>query len=119
MILKEIFESLEKKLDGLEGAVVIDDDGIALDTYTKEGSSVDIENVGVEAAAISKSLKRFSESLNVGVPEEFFFKTDKYCLLVRFISEQLTYCAVMDINQSVGKGRFFLKTTSWEMAKKI
>lgn len=119
MIFKEIFELLEKKMSGLEGAVVIDDDGVSLDSYVKKGSSIDIENIGVEAAVISKNLKRFSESLNIGLPEEFIFKTDKYFILARFISEQLTYCAVMDINQPVGKGRFHLKTTSWKMIKKI
>ena len=110
-------ESIEKLLNGIEGAVscaLMGFDGITVDIASKEeaAGSPDIQTLSMEFAHLIAQARRTLESVDAGALEEFTLRTDKMTLVVRLLTpEYFLACAILPTG-NLGKARYLMRMTA-------
>ena len=83
-------EALQGVVDGVEGGMaglLMDFEGIPLESYARGESVFDIETVGAEVSVVVKAIQRASEMLDAGDTKEVAFKSAKMITLIRVLNE--------------------------------
>lgn len=106
--LREVVENT----DGAVASLLMDFEGIAVDSYTKEGSVFDIGVIGAEFSVIVKSVQRAVEALEAGGAKEVAVQADKVTTLIRILNQGYFIALALGPNGNIGKGRFMLRTTA-------
>ena len=110
-------ESIEKLLNGIEGAVscaLMGFDGITVDISSKEAAAggPDIQTLSMEFAHLIAQARRTLESVDAGALEEFTLRTDKMTLVVRLLtSEYFLACAILPTG-NLGKARYLMRLSA-------
>ena len=110
-------ESIEKLLNGIEGAVscaLMGFDGITVDISSKEAAAggPDIQTLSMEFAHLIAQARRTLESVDAGALEEFTLRTDKMTLVVRLLTpEYFLACAILPTG-NLGKARYLMRMTA-------
>jgi predicted regulator of Ras-like GTPase activity (Roadblock/LC7/MglB family) len=116
-------ESLEKIVLGTEGgvaAVVMALDGIAVESYTRDGADVDIGVYGAEVAAILGTLRGTSSvSLSSGRVEELDLYCERFHAVVRFLSDEYFAVIALRPGANVGKGRYLLRVAMPDLVSEL
>jgi predicted regulator of Ras-like GTPase activity (Roadblock/LC7/MglB family) len=98
------------KTEGGVAALIMDSEGIAVDTYAKEDAPFDITTVGIEYGVVLGSIKRAAESLEAGRPREVAIATEKMITLIRTLGESYFLAVALRPDGNLGKGRFLMRT---------
>ena len=110
-------ESIEKLLNGIEGAVscaLMGFDGITVDISSKETAAggPDIQTLSMEFAHLIAQARRTLESVDAGALEEFTLRTDKMTLVVRLLTpEYFLACAILP-RGNLGKARYLMRLSA-------
>lgn len=112
-------ESIEKLLDRIDGAVscvLMDFDGITVDTATRPdapaGATPDVQTLSMELAHLIAQTRRTMQSVEGGALEEFTLRTDKLTLVVRVLtSEYFLACAILP-RANLGRARYLMRLTA-------
>jgi len=110
-------ESIEKLLNGIEGAVscaLMGFDGITVDISSKEAAAggPDIQTLSMEFAHLIAQARRTLESVDAGALEEFTLRTDKMTLVVRLLTpEYFLACAILSTG-NLGKARYLMRLSA-------
>jgi predicted regulator of Ras-like GTPase activity (Roadblock/LC7/MglB family) len=110
-------ESIEKLLNGIEGAVscaLMGFDGITVDIASQEAAAgrPDIQTLSMEFAHLIAQARRTLESVDAGALEEFTLRTDKMTLVVRLLTpEYFLACAILPTG-NLGKARYLMRLTA-------
>ena len=110
-------ESIEKLLNGIEGAVscaLMGFDGITVDISSKEAAAggPDIQTLSMEFAHLIAQARRTLASVDAGALEEFTLRTDKMTLVVRLLTpEYFLACAILPTG-NLGKARYLMRLTA-------
>jgi predicted regulator of Ras-like GTPase activity (Roadblock/LC7/MglB family) len=104
--LREIVEKTEGGIAGL----VMDSEGIAVESYTRAGAVFDITTVGIEYGVVLGSIKRAAESLEAGTAHEVAIGTDKMITIIRTLGESYFLAVAIRPDGNFGKGRFLMRT---------
>lgn len=110
-VLKDVVEA-----SGGVGSLVMDLDGIALDSYSKPDAKFDIQMVGIELSVIIKGVQQAASMLDAGAAHEVSVVADGLTTLVRMVNE--TYFVALSLlpGANVGKARYLLRTRVPDMA---
>jgi len=111
-MFKEALKAVVEGTDGGLAGLLMDFEGIALETYTKDGTPFDIETVGAELSVIVKSIQRATETLEAGGTREVSFKSDKLVTLIRVLDKTYFMALAMEPEGNFGKGRYLLRTSA-------
>lgn len=110
-------DSIEKLLNGIEGAVscaLMGFDGITVDISSKEAAAghPDIQTLSMEFAHLIAQARRTLESVDAGALEEFTLRTDKMTLVVRLLTpEYFLACAILP-SGNLGRARYLMRLTA-------
>jgi predicted regulator of Ras-like GTPase activity (Roadblock/LC7/MglB family) len=110
-------ESIEKLLNGIEGAVscaLMGFDGITVDISSKEAAAgaADIQTLSMEFAHLIAQARRTLESVDAGALEEFTLRTDKLTLVVRLLTpEYFLACAILPTG-NLGRARYLMRLSA-------
>jgi predicted regulator of Ras-like GTPase activity (Roadblock/LC7/MglB family) len=108
-------EALQRVVDGTDGGLaglLMDFEGIPLESYRREEAQFDIETVGAEVSVVVKAIQRASEMLDAGSTKEVAFKSEKMVTLIRVLNENYFVALTMAPEGNFGKGRFLLRVTA-------
>jgi predicted regulator of Ras-like GTPase activity (Roadblock/LC7/MglB family) len=105
-VLKEIVDGTEGGLSTL----LMDFEGIALDSYSKPGAPFDINNVGIEFGVVLKSIQRAAESLEAGAAAEVAIQADRMITLLRVVNSSYFVAFSLSPEANIGKARYMLRT---------
>ncbi len=110
-------EALRRVVEGTDGAmagILMDVEGIAVDSYSREdaGPICDIETVGAEVSVLVKSVQRASEMLEAGAAREVSFQSDGMTTLVRLVTDSYFLALAVAPGGNAGKGRYLLRVTA-------
>ncbi len=108
-------ESLEAVVNGTEGALaglLMDFQGVAVESYAREGASVDVDVIGAEFSVIVKSVQRATESLEAGGARELAVTSDRLVTLIRVINDDYFVAIALEPTGNIGKGRYLLRTAA-------
>jgi predicted regulator of Ras-like GTPase activity (Roadblock/LC7/MglB family) len=115
-------EALEKIVEGTQGGLaglLMDFEGIPLETYSRSESEFDIEIVGAEVSVIVKAIQRASEMLEAGEAREVAFKTDRMVTLIRIINDTYFLALALKPGGNFGKGRYLLRVAAPELKAEL
>lgn len=115
-------EALERAVTGTDGGIaglLMDFEGIPLESYAKEGAALDIEVVGAEVSVVVKAIQRATEMLDAGATSEVSFRSDKMVTLIRVINEGYFVAMTMSPEGNLGKGRYLLRLLAPQLAQEL
>jgi|SRR6185503_3864413 len=117
-MFKEAIRDVVEGTDGGIAGILMDFEGIAVDSYVK-GSSVDINAVGAEYSVILKSIQRATESLETGGPREIAIQSEKLTTIIRIINDEYFLALTLTPDGNLGKGRFLLRTAAPKLLEQL
>jgi predicted regulator of Ras-like GTPase activity (Roadblock/LC7/MglB family) len=106
--LREIVEKTEGGVAGL----IMDSEGIAVESYARDDAPFDITTIGIEFGVVLGSIKRAAESLEAGKAHEVAIGTDRVVTLIRTLGENYFLAVAMRPEGNLGKGRFLMRTAA-------
>lgn len=115
-------EQLKKIVDGVDGGIgglVMGLDGIAVDSYTKQGESLDINTIGMEFSFILTQIKKAGEILEVGGVDEVAIKAEQLTIVVRMLTHEYFVAVAMRADGNFGKCRFMMRVVSPRMTAEL
>ena len=115
-------EALQGVVDGTDGGLaglLMDFEGIPLESYTKPETPFDIETVGAEVSVVVKAIQRASEMLDAGATREVAFKSEKMVTLIRVLNDNYFVALALEPEGNFGKGRFLLRVTAPKLLEEL
>lgn len=114
-LLKELVESTE----GGVASLVMDLDGITLDSYSKPQASFDIKTVGIELTVVLRAVRQAASMMEAGSAQEVTIVADRLTTLVRIVND--TYFAAVSLvpGGNLGRARYLLRIRLPEMAAEL
>lgn len=113
--LREVVENTDGALAGL----LMDFEGIPLESYVKPGASFDIEVLGAEFSVIVKSVQRTVASLDAGGAKEVAVQADKVTALIRVLTSDYFVAVALTPTANLGKGRYMLRVTAPKLIEEL
>jgi predicted regulator of Ras-like GTPase activity (Roadblock/LC7/MglB family) len=108
-MFKEALETVVEGTDGGMAGIVMDFEGIALESYVKDGAPFSIDTIGAEFSVVVKAIQRAAESLEAGTTNEVSILSDKVLTIIRVINETYFMALALDPAGNIGKGRYLLR----------
>jgi predicted regulator of Ras-like GTPase activity (Roadblock/LC7/MglB family) len=115
-------DALQNVVNGVEGGLagmVMDFEGIPLETYSRSDSEFDIENVGAEASVLVKAIQRATDMLNAGETKEVSIKSDRVTTLIRVLNESYFVALTLRPEGNLGKARYLLRVLAPELVSEL
>lgn len=104
-VLKEVVENTEGGL----ATLLMDFEGIAVDSYSKPGAPFDITTIGAEFSVVLKSIQRAAEMLDAGAMGEVAIQSEKVTTLIRVLNDSYFVAFSMSPEANLGKARYMLR----------
>lgn len=108
-------EALQGVVEGTSGGlagVLMDFEGIPLETFISPDAGLDMEAIGAEVSVVVKAIQRATEMLDAGETKEVSFQSERMVTLIRVVNEMYFLALTMKPDGNFGKGRFLLRTTA-------
>lgn len=115
-------EALRSVVDGTDGGLaglLMDFEGIPVETYARSDSAFDIESVGAEVSVVVKAIQRATEMLDAGATREVAFRSDKLVTLIRVINDSYFVAMALTPEGNLGKGRYLLRIVAPQLADEL
>lgn len=115
-------EALQGVVEGTEGGIaglLMDFEGIPVESFTRPGASLDIETVGAEVSVVVKAIQRASEMLEAGETREVAFRSEKMTTLIRVINKGYFVAVAIEPEGNLGKSRFLLRVIAPRLAEEL
>ncbi len=115
-------EQLKKVVDNVNGGVagvIMGLDGIAVETYVRDGHTADINTIGMEFSFILTQVKKAAEILEVGHIKEISIKAEQLTLVIRMLSEDYFIAIGIGPTGNFGKCRFMMRLVSSRLAEEL
>ena len=118
-MFKEALRDLVERTDGGLAGLLMDSNGITVESYNKEGAGFDITAVGVEFGVVLSSIKRAAEMLEAGATKEVVITTDQMTTLVRVLSDTYFLALAVRPDGNSGKGRYLMRTVASQLLAEL
>jgi predicted regulator of Ras-like GTPase activity (Roadblock/LC7/MglB family) len=105
-ILKEVVDNTE----GGIATLLMDFEGIAVDSYSKPNAPFDITIIGAEFSVVLKSIQRAGQMLEAGETAEVAIQAEKMTTLIRVVNDSYFVAFSMTPDANIGKARYMLRT---------
>ena len=108
-------EALREIVEGTEGGVaglIMDSEGIAVDSYARGDAPFDITTIGIEFGVVLGSIKRAAESLEAGKAREVAIGTEKMTTLIRTLGDTYFLAVAIRPDGNLGKGRYLMRNAA-------
>ena len=108
-------ENLQKIVDNVDGGVaglLMGFDGIAVESYMREGGDVDIQAVGMEFSFILTQVRKATEILEVGGVQEVVIRAERVTILIRVLTPEYFMALALSPQGNTGKGRYMLRVVA-------
>ena len=117
-MFKEAIRDVVEGTDGGIAGILMDFEGIAVDSYVK-GESLDINAVGAEYSVILKAILRATESLEAGGAREIAIQSDKLTTLIRILTDEYFLALTLTPDGNFGKGRYLMRTAAPKLIEQL
>jgi predicted regulator of Ras-like GTPase activity (Roadblock/LC7/MglB family) len=118
-MFKEALQGVVESTEGGIAGLLMDFEGIPLDSYTRPGAPFDIEVVGAEVSVVVKAIQRANEMLEAGPTSEVSFRSDKMTTLIRVINQSYFVAVALEPEGNLGKSRYLLRVLAPKLAEEL
>lgn len=108
-------EPLQRIVDNVEGGIaglVMGFDGIAVDSYTRDGDKMDVNTVGMEFSFILTQVRKAAEILEMGPVTEISIKAEKLTIVIRVLNNEYFLALALGPEGNFGKGRYLMRVVA-------
>jgi predicted regulator of Ras-like GTPase activity (Roadblock/LC7/MglB family) len=115
-------EVLKEVVDGTDGGLatlLMDFEGIAVDSYSKPNAPFDITTIGAEFSVVIKSIQRAAQMLEAGETAEIAIQAEKMITLIRVVNDTYFVAFSMSPDANIGKARYMLRTRVPTLLKEL
>jgi predicted regulator of Ras-like GTPase activity (Roadblock/LC7/MglB family) len=115
-------EPLQKIVDNVEGGIaglVMGFDGIAVESYTREGHKMDINTVGMEFSFLLTQVRKAAEILDVGGVNEISIRAEKLVIVMRVLSAEYFLALALTPEGNFGKGRYLMRVMAPKLQSEL
>jgi predicted regulator of Ras-like GTPase activity (Roadblock/LC7/MglB family) len=108
-------ENLQKIVDNVEGGLaglLMGFDGIAVESYTRAPTGMDIQTVGMEFSFILTQVRKAAEALEVGNIQEIAIKAERLSIIIRVLNKDYFLALALGESGNFGKGRYLLRVVA-------
>jgi predicted regulator of Ras-like GTPase activity (Roadblock/LC7/MglB family) len=107
-MFKETLEKVVTSCSGGVGAVLMGFDGIAIDQFVSDENTLDLNQVAIEFANVTKEIRRAAEVLKIGLLQEVSIKTDRYYVIIHALTDDYFIALTLTRDGNYGQGRYLL-----------
>jgi predicted regulator of Ras-like GTPase activity (Roadblock/LC7/MglB family) len=118
-MFREAIQSVVEGVDGGLAGMLVDLEGIPVDSYSKDDAGFDIEAVGAEASVLVKSIQRANEMLGAGETKEVSIRSDKMVTLIRVLNETYFIALTLAPEGNLGKARYLLRVSAPKFVREL
>lgn len=118
-MFKEALRNVVEGIDGGLAGLLMDFEGIPVESYARKDTPFDIEQVGAEVSVVIKAIQRASEMLDAGATNEVTFKSEKLVTLIRVLNDSYFVAIALSPEGNLGKGRYLLRVIAPELTSEI
>lgn len=120
-MFKDILKDAVHRTEGGMAALVMGFDGIAVDSYVREDSTlgVEVETVGMEYSVILKEIRKAAQLLDAGTAREVSIQAEKLITVIHMISDEYFVAMAIEPNGNQGKARWLLKAGASKLAVEL
>jgi predicted regulator of Ras-like GTPase activity (Roadblock/LC7/MglB family) len=118
-MFRDALQNVVNSVDGGLAGMVMDFEGIPLETYSLGDSEFDIENVGAEASVLVKAIQRATDMLNAGETKEVSIKSDRVTTLIRVLNESYFVALTLRPEGNLGKARYMLRVLAPQLVQEL
>lgn len=108
MIFNDSLQEIIDRTEGVQGAVIMGMDGIAIGERIID-PSCSIQTVGIEYASAIKSIQKASESLEAGAVQEVVINTETGAFILRMITDEYFIALALAPGGNFGKARYMMR----------
>jgi predicted regulator of Ras-like GTPase activity (Roadblock/LC7/MglB family) len=120
-MFKDILKDAVHRTEGGMAALVMGFDGIAVDSYVREDSTlgVEVETVGMEYSVILKEIRKAAQLLDTGAAREVSIQAEKLITVIHMISDEYFVAMALAPDGNHGKARWLLKNGASRFASEL
>jgi len=120
-MFKDILKDAVHRTEGGMAALVMGFDGIAVDSYVREDSTlgIEVETVGMEYSVILKEIRKAAQLLDAGTAREVSIQAEKLITVIHMISDEYFVAMAIEPNGNQGKARWLLKASASKLAAEL
>jgi len=108
MIFEDVLKGIVERAGGVQGAVIMGMDGIAIGENIVD-PACSIQTVGIEYASAIKSIQNASRSLSAGDVQEVFISTRSSIFILRLITDEYFLAVALAPDGNHGKARYLMR----------
>jgi predicted regulator of Ras-like GTPase activity (Roadblock/LC7/MglB family) len=118
-MFQSVLKGVVDASDGGVASLVMDLDGIALDSYSRPDAKFDIQMIGIELSVVIKGVVQAASMLDAGGTQEVSIVADDLTTLVRMVNDNYFVALSLEPGANVGKARYMLRTRIAELADEL
>lgn len=99
--------------------MLLDFEGIAVDSFTRGDQQLDLEAVGAEASVLIKSIQRASEMLDAGATREVSIQSERMVTLIRVLNETYFLAVTLAPEANLGKARYLMRVVAPKLVSEL
>ncbi len=118
MIFEDVLKEIVERSEGVQGAVIMGMDGIAIGEHIVD-PAFNIQSVGIEYASAIKSIQSASESLSAGQVQEVLINTQSSVFMLRLITDEYFIAVALGPEGNHGKTRYLMRVSVPRLIKEF
>jgi len=111
-MFREVLREIVDKTEGGVAGLIMDSEGIAIDSYARADATLDITTVGIEYGVVLGSIRRAAQSLEAGNPNEVAIGTEKMITVIRTLGDSYFLALAIRPDGNFGKGRYLMRAAT-------
>jgi predicted regulator of Ras-like GTPase activity (Roadblock/LC7/MglB family) len=108
-MFKDLLRNLVEDTDGAVASILMGFDGIAVESYSRNNSSWNVETVGAEYSAVLGQIKQASTMLDLGTTQEVAVRADTMTTVIRLINDEYFVALALEPSGNLGRARYMLR----------
>jgi predicted regulator of Ras-like GTPase activity (Roadblock/LC7/MglB family) len=109
-MFREALRDIVEKTEGGVAGLIMDSEGISVESYARDDAPFDITTIGIEFGVVLDSIRRAADSLDAGKTREVAIGTDKVVTLIRTLGDVYFLALAIRPDGNLGKGRYLMRT---------
>lgn len=112
-------KNLVEKVDGAQGAAVLNLDGLVIEAVGADGAPIDAGDAIAEYGRVARQLAEVNEAAEVGQLDQLTVEAEDRITCVRHLDEKYLAAIVVGADALVGKARFYLRIAAPDLAREL
>lgn len=111
-MFRQHLQKMVDRLDGGVAGVLMDFDGIAVESYVRDGHSgqkPDLTTIAMEVTHLIQQLRRSIQGMDLGTLRELTLRTEKLTVIFHPLTDKYFLACALQPSGNVGKARYLAR----------